>query len=296
MATWLGLVVFAQFLFAVTVLIDKHIVARAENIGRPIVYAFYVSLLSGFVVILAPTGYVSWPNERVLFYSTLFAVAFTLAIYLLYNALSIARASDVAPVVGGVSAIAAAFFASLVIGDVVGAHIPALLLLALGTAVISHFHFSRRAFVFTCACGIAFAASVVAAKLVFLETTFVDGFFWTRMLNVVVALSLLTIPSLRNAILYGGKKSTTGAKGLVVGNKILGGIAAALVAYAISLGSVSLVNALAGLQFVFLFLFAIAFARHMPLFSEEKTGDHGGWHTGVGVSLIVAGLAALYLS
>jgi drug/metabolite transporter (DMT)-like permease len=110
-----------------------------------------------------------------------------------------------------------------------------------------------------------------------------------------MALSLLTAPGFRRAIFHGGRHSSRGAKGLVLGNKVLGGVAAALTAYAVSLGSVSVVNALAGLQFVFLFIFAVLFARHMPLFGESKTGSHGGWHTATGVTLIVAGLALLWV-
>lgn len=294
MQSWIAFAIFAQLLFALSTLVDKHIVTRAGTIGKPIVYAFYVALLSGFVVVFAP--FVSAPSGYVIVLAVLNSIAFTAAIYLLYCALSIARASDVSPVVGGISAIVTAILAAALIeGDVALVHVLPIMLLALGTAIISHFHFSRRAIVYTIAAGCFFGAAVLTSKLVFLETSFLDGYFWMRMMNVVVALSLLFIPSFRYAIFHGVKRSSRGAKGLVIGNKILGGVAAALTAYAVSLGSVAVVNALAGLQFVFLFVFALVFAHKMPLFSESKTGSHGGWHTAVGVCLIVAGLASLYI-
>ena len=106
MQSWLAFAIFAQFLFALSTLVDKHIVTRAGTIGKPIVYAFYVALLSGFVVVLFP--FVSIPSGHVLLLSLVNAATFTAAIYLLYCALSTARASDVSPVVGGVSAIVTA--------------------------------------------------------------------------------------------------------------------------------------------------------------------------------------------
>lgn len=293
MQSWLALAVLAQFLFALSTLVDKHIVTRAGTIGKPVVYAFYVALLSGFVIVLVP--FVSIPSAYVLAVSLLNAVTFTAAIYLLYCALSIARASDVSPAVGGVSAIATAILAAVLIeGDVALVHVLPILLLALGTGIISHFHFTGQGVFYTVAAGCFFGVTILLGKLVFLEVPFIDGFFWPRLFNVLVALSLLLVPSFRDAIFHGGKRSSRSAKGLVIGNKILGGVAAALTAYAVSLGSVALVNALAGLQFVFLFVFALVFAHRVPIFTEKK-GDHGGWHTMVGIGLIVAGLAFLYI-
>jgi drug/metabolite transporter (DMT)-like permease len=295
MQSWLAIAVLAQFLFALSTLVDKHILAKAEHIGKPIVYAFYVALLSGFVIVLFP--FVSLPNTHVIALSFLNAVTFTAAIYLLYCALSLSRASDVSPVVGGVSAIVTAVLAAALIdGDVALIHALPILLLAGGTAVISHFHFSRTAIFYTMAAGAFFGVTILVGKLIFNEVAFIDGFFWPRLFNVLVALLLLIVPSFRRVIFHGGRHSSSGAKSLVIGNKILGGIAAALTAYAVSIGSVALVNSLAGLQFVFLFIFAVLFAHRMPLFGESKFGSHGGWHTFVGVALIALGLASLYLT
>ncbi|MFZ2887265.1 MAG: hypothetical protein WA021_05595 [Minisyncoccia bacterium] len=294
MTSWVLLAVGAQFLAALTILIDKRIVARTEHLGRPIVYTFFVMLLSGFVIVLAPLGYVSVPANNVLVLALFNAVTFGAGLFFLYSALRDARTSDVAPVVGAVSAIATVLCASFFLkDDIVLTHIPAILLLAVGTAVISHFHFSRKAIVNTLLAGVFFGATAFSAKLIFLDTSFIDGFFWTRMMNVVVAIGLLLIPALRAGIFHGGKRASSSAKGLLISNKVIGGIAGVLTSLAISLGSVSIVNALAGLQFVFLFIFAFFFARRASFFGD--TG-HGGWHSAVGVVLIVAGLAGLFLT
>lgn len=296
MTTWLGIAIFAQFLFAISLLIDRHIVVRAEHIGKPIVYAFYTSLLSGFVIVLAPFGLVSWPNEHVLIHSFVNAALFVAAIYCLYSALQVARASDAAPVVGAVSAITAFVLAGLFIeGDITGSLVLPVLILAAGTALISHFHFTRRAILYTFLAGLLFGATVFTFKLIVLDVPFLDGFFWTRTMNVCLALFLLLVPAFRKAIFHGGKHSTRGAKLLIVGNKVLAGSASVLSSLAISLGSVSVVNALAGLQFVFLYLFSFVFGKKMPELPGGRTHGHGGWQTALGVILIVAGLALLVI-
>jgi hypothetical protein len=294
-ASWLALAIGAQFITAITVLIDRHILVRSEHIGRPIVYAFYVSLLSGFVILLAPFGLIGKPGMPVLALSLAQAFAFLAAIFFLYSALKAARASDVAPVVGAVSAIASLVLAEIWIdGDIASALILPVLILAGGTALISHFHFRKHSLAHALAAGALFGLTVFLSKLVYLQTPFIDGFFWTRTMCILAALSLLIVPSWRTDILHGGKRSSGGTKTLVIGNKLLAGVAGVMTALAISLGSVSVVNALAGLQFVFLFLFALLFAEYMPISESQKTGSHGGWQSALGVSLIVFGLGLLY--
>lgn len=296
MASWLALAIGAQFITAITVLIDRHILVRSEHIGKPVVYAFYVSLLSGFVVVLAPFGLIALPSGHTLFFSLVQAFTFVAAIYSLYSALKSARASDVAPVVGAVSAITSLILAGIWIdGDISSALVPPVILLVAGTALISHFHFRKHSLLFALGSGVLFGLTVFFAKLVYLQADFIDGFFWTRTMCIVSALSLLIFPLWRKAILHGGTKSSGGTKALVVGNKLLASVAGVMTALAVSLGSVSVVNALAGLQFVFLFLLAYLFARNMPLGEIQKTGSHGGWQSALGVSLIVLGLGLLYL-
>jgi len=294
---WLTLAVCGQLLTALSVLIDRHIVVRAPHIGKPIVYAFYVSVLSGFVIVLAPLGIISLPNTHVMTLSLIYAGAFLAAIYFLYSSLTVSRASDAAPVIGSVSTIATLILAGLFLDDDVTAFLMfPVLMLAAGTGLISHFHFTRQALIYTLASGLAFGSSVFAFKLVVLEVSFLDGFFWTRMMSVVAALLLLVVPQFRKQILHGGMRASHTSKFLVIGNKMIGSVASVFSTLAISLGSVTIVNALSGLQFAFLYLFALLFAKGMPPATEKsRTHGHGGWQTGFGVALIMGGLALLYL-
>ncbi|MEK9196398.1 MAG: hypothetical protein AAB914_03445, partial [Patescibacteria group bacterium] len=92
------------------------------------------------------------------------------------------------------------------------------------------------------------------SKLVFdAADTFFSGLFWLLIMNAIVALITLA-PARFFAIRDSLKGSSSGAKYLAVLSKALGGAAFFLSAVAISLGSVSIVNALGGLQLVFLFI------------------------------------------
>ena len=81
---------------------------------------------------------------------------------------------------------------------------------------------------------------------------------------------------------------------LVVGNKGLNGVAFVLTLYALHLGSASIVNALAGLQFVFLFLFAYLFGHFSPRIFHGEVRPHDFPHKLFGTLFIVAGLVALF--
>ena len=294
MSTWVLLAVAAQFLSAISVLIDKHIVVRARAIGEPLSYAYFTIIFSAAVGVYAVFGYVSMPDRTLVMLSLLNGALFFSALYNLYSALKLARASDVAPAVGGISAVVTIILSALLIEhDVQGLVIPAVLL-ASGTAVISHFHFTRAAFAHTVVGGVSFGASIFVAKMVFEHTDFLNGFFWMRTLAVVIALAFLVIPSFRHRIFRSVKQSTHGGWLLVATNKGIAGASSIMFSIAVSLGSVAVVNALNGLQFVFLFLFSILFARYMPRVTSDVA--HGGWHTGLGVSLIAIGFAFLALS
>lgn len=294
---WLLLAIAAQFLFALVSFVDKHIIMRAAHIGRPIVYAFFVSIMSGSVIVLVPFFDISMPSAALFLWSLGSASAFVAALLFFYGALGIGRASDIAPVVGAISAITTLILAGFFInGDVTPSTVLVVALLAAGTALISRFHFTRSAFLFSFLAGVLFGFSIFFAKLVYTEAGFLNGFVWTRALFFMVALAFLLLPSLRLEIFRGGRHSSGGAKALVVGNKIAGSFAGVLTAYAVSLGDVSVVNALSGLQFAFLFFFALFFAKRMPKFADSgvSPNGHGGWHTALGVLLIMVGLALVY--
>jgi len=295
MATWVLLAALSQLINAGIVFIDKYVLAHKQALGKPIVYAFYISILSGVVIVVAPFG-VSLPSQTVVILSLVSAGTFMASIYCLYTALKEGHASDIMPVVGSVSAIATALLAyQWLTHDLPRGLVPAITFMVVGMLLISHYRLTWRQRIYIVIAGIFFGITAFLTKLIFTETDFLNGFFWSRMGNVAAALALIAIPANRHAIFGGYKHSSGGTKWLVISNKTLSGIAAALTLFATSLGSVSVVQALAGLQFVFLIVIAYLFSSHFPKVFSGELERNGLSHKIAGIVAIVIGLALLFL-
>lgn len=270
MSFWILIALAAQFLNASVTLLDKYLIA-SKSVSRPVVYAFYISILSGVTVAILPFGLVGWPTLNVIWLSLATAFAYVFSILFLYKSLALADASDVAPVMGAMTAIATLFFSSLILSSGLTSNfLSGFVLLTAGTVLMSYFRFNWRSAFYVLLAGILFGLSSVIVKMVFNETDFWTGFFWSRMGNVAGAVFLLAWPDFRRAILQNISSSSAKTKFLVVANKALAGLAFLFILLAISLGDVSVVNAIGGTQFVFLILFALLFTKKFPNYFFES--------------------------
>ena len=82
---------------------------------------------------------------------------------------------------------------------------------------------------------------------------------------------------------------------LVVGNKIIAGIASVLVLKATELGDVSVVQALGALQYLFILAFGVALGSHTPVEYGENVRDPKALlHKAVFVAVIALGFFVLF--
>lgn len=295
MAPWIYIALAAQALNAVAFLVDKYLVGPRADV-RPVIYAFYVGILSGPVVWLLPFGVVSWPDNQLIRLSLVTAVAYLSSLVFLYKSLRVADASDVAPIMGAVSALATLFFRWWILKDGLSDNFMlAFFLLVLGTILMSYFRFDKRSFFNVLLAGTLFGLATVWAKEIFTQTTFWNGFFWSRMGNVVVAIALLAQPSNCKAIFKHLHHATGQTKVLVVGNKILASLAFLLILWAIQLGDVSMVSAIGGMQFIFLIILALIFAKKFPDYFVETIRIRSALiQKIVAIALIVCGYFLLF--
>jgi uncharacterized membrane protein len=311
MIIWISLSIIAQFINAFVAVIDRYIVASGK-IGRPIVLTFYVSILSalgilafGFSWIDVPFGNIqlpsllniSWPNWTIIFLSLFSAVTFIVALYTLFSAFLLSEASDVVPVVSSISAVSSLIFSFYLLGTVLsGNFLWGFLFLVLGTFLIARFRMHKKLILFCVSSGILFGLHYVFIKMLFNETNFDNAFFWSRLIIAISALSLLLLPNCcgRNVA---SETKTAGRSGLflVLSNKLLAGIASILVLKSIELGDVSVVQALSGMQFVFLVLFSIFFGNKAPKCIGENCESHDRIQKIVSVSIIVTGFSLLFI-
>lgn len=294
--TWILLAVAAQAISALTVFIDKFVLVSKEGIKSPAAFAFYTAALSGFVLILLPFGVVSMPTYEMLFLSTLGAMVYIAALLFLYRVLQELVVTDVIPVTASVGALTAGTLSAfLLTKDLPLSFIPAFLLLSVGTFLIYCFCFSRKLFLMTVIAGVLLGVSSFLAKLVFdASPTFWNGLFWLLIMNAVVAFIVLA-PARFFAIKTSLSGSSSNAKYLALLSKALGGAAFFLTAIAISLGSVSVINAMGGLQLVFLFILVPLFARQVPDVFKYELAKESLILKLLGTVAIIAGLAVLFI-
>jgi drug/metabolite transporter (DMT)-like permease len=285
---WLLLATAGQFLNAIVAILDKYIVTDEKILPRPFVYAFYSCLMTGFWVVIYLFGFipglsdlgapsfinVQSPTIQVVGMSFLAAYTFFMALVSMYTALKHADASDVMPVIGAVAALSSLGMAYLFLDIQLSPNfIWGIALLVIGTLLVSQMHFTRSTILHTIHSGLFFALHYISMKGLFLETSFDDGFFWSRVGFVVFALSLLLVPVYWDKIKKQTKKTSKKGGMLVLSAKFLAGIAAFMLLKATDMGDVTVVQALDGLKYVFIILFSLVLGKLIPPTAGENHTD-----------------------
>jgi drug/metabolite transporter (DMT)-like permease len=154
-----------------------------------------------------------------------------------------------------------------------------------------------RFVIYSLAAGLCYAVSFVGSKYVFDHQAFVSGFFWMRVGGFLAGLSLLLHPVWRREIVSDLKspaKEQKTSKGLVLINQTIGAAGFVLLNIAISRGSATIVNALQGVQYAFIFLLAVILGKKIPQLKEEYSRNILLQKL-LAIILIGAGLAVLSL-
>lgn len=279
---WLSVALISYFLSSLVIILDKFILG-AKKVSSPPVYSFYIGLLGLGAFIFTPFGF-SVPSSVQIVVSLISGALFTLGILSLYYAISKAEASRVAPLVGAVIPFITFIISVLFLGENLNyAQMAGAGALVFGGLLIS-FDLPLKiggnkffsGFWHTILAGMILAVSYSLLKFVYNGQEFLNGFIWTRIGSALVVFSFFAVPHWRRDIvrsLNGFVKPTHShvhAGSLVVLNKILGGTASILFNYAISLGSVTLVNALVSVQYVFILALAAVFSLWHPKVFKEK--------------------------
>lgn len=309
--SWILLAVGAQFISAIVALIDKHIVSDEKSFPKPFVYAFYTCLISGVWVVvyflsflplpfnstsLPSFSNVLKPTLEIVALSFLAAYSFFTALIAMFSALRDHDASDVIPVIGSVSAIASFGLGYFFLDTKLSPNFMlGIVLLAVGTALVSRFRFTTKTAMISLYAGIFFALHYIAIKGLFLSTSFDNGFFWSRIAFMFLALTFLMIPNYWDKVREQTKTTNKGGRLLILLNKVLAGISTILVLKATDLGDVAVVQALGGLQFVFILLFGIFVSHSKSHVKVAERYDKGAiFQKAVFVAVITVGFLVLF--
>jgi drug/metabolite transporter (DMT)-like permease len=306
--SWLTLTIIAQLLNSIVALIDKYLVT-SKRVATPLLYVFYTGVLTFLgILVFVPSLLIqnsnlpSFSNVTSLSFYTFTLISITVifqlfALWTLFNALKKNDASDVMPVVGSMSAISALIIGFVLFQNTLSAHFTiGFLLLVIGTLFISHFKFSKKVFSFVVISGIFFAIYSILLKFSLSLVGFETGFFWLSLLMSIYSSFLLFSPQIRRAIKsQKGEKHVKKTGALVLINKIIAGIAGIFLIKAIEIGEVSMVQALGGLQFLFLFIFALILGPYTSIDFGETYNRKDVYQKLFAISIIFIGFVLLFI-
>lgn len=272
--------IIAYALFAINGIIDKFLLTKA--VKSPAVYAFFIGVTGPLTFILLPFTFIPQLNMSFKFLAwddLIIAITagatFVGALYYLYKATQQTSISRILPIEGGLVPIFTLIFAYIILGErLLPAQLIAFVFLVAGAIIISlredKTGWHAQAFGNATIAGIMFALSFVLTKYTFDHSNFLSGLIWTRTGFFLVALVLLIPKSVRQGLKQVPKGTTKGNKFLYLGARISGSLSGFLQNFAISLGSVTIVNAMQGTQYALLLIGTVFLSRYYPNILKEK--------------------------
>ena len=276
---WFLIAFAGYFLLAIVVILDKFILTK--SVSKPIVYTFYSTIFMFGALFAWPFGVqllvgMDWMA------AIISGVTFGLGLWTLFIAMKKSEASHISPFNGAVITIATYLIASLFLGEALTfLQIVGMIILVFASCLLS-FEKSKEhngwhiGFAWAIVSGILFGISHVEAKYLYEVYPFLTGFVWSRFFIGLVGLATLFSPEVletfKRKTVKKEKQIGRNTLMLVIVDKILAVVAVVLIQYAAALGSVSLVMALSGLQFMLLFVMIYALTKFLPnLFKEYFT-------------------------
>ncbi len=269
---WLLIAITAYLIYAVVFIIDKFLLSQTKL--EPSVYAFYIGILSGLAaLILIPFDFNIISIEQTVI-SFIAGILFVLAVLFFYKSIQIGEVSRIAPIIGGAVPIFTLILTYLFLGERLTANqLIAFSLLVLG-GVIMLWPRKKIGTVqrlpLAILSALLFAGSFVLTKFIYNNQSFINGFVWIRIGGILGAGFLLFWPNTRKIIFQVSKSIKLKTVELAVFNKCLSALAFILLNYAIYLGSVALINALQGVQYVFLLIIALFLSKKFPEIIREQ--------------------------
>jgi len=302
MMNWFYISLFSYFLGSITYIISKIILSDFQVL-KPASYAFFSSIL-GVGVFLLMIFHFSIPSGMVILAALSSGIIYTFGLLIFYTLLNQKDASRVVPFIGGMTSIFVVFFAYLLLDEVLKFNqIVAFLLIVIGGvlaasnySLFQHKLLIQKKFILGSVFSACFfSLSQVFVKYVFNHINFWDGFIWRGLGAVAGALILLLIPTYRKQISFSFKFSSIKLGIGFIAVQIVSFLSFVSLNYAYFLGLVSLVNALSGIQYVFLFLFVVLLSKFYPQILREDLKIYALEQKIASILLIGGGLFLLFI-
>ncbi len=318
---WLAVALSSYFISAGIHVADKFLLSKKFH--SSIVYAFYVGIWSVFnavLLVLAP-----WmPGIKELLLDLVAGILFLITLIFWYKALHQSEATRVIPIVGALTPIFSLLLSVVFLGEHLSEkQILAFFILIFGGILISvkqtKLHLIdkviararyflgilfgepharhrpvRRMIINSLISAALFACFYVLMKYIYSTQPFIGGFVWSRLGTFIGTIFILLIPRWRDLIKKSQRKNKTPENFIFfLSVRLLASVAFILFNLAISLGNVSLVNALQGTQYLFLIFLVILLSAKFPKILKEELGRGVLLQKFIGVMLVSLGLYVL---
>lgn len=250
---WLFIAVAAQLIIGSSAVFDKLLLKKRAIEAWS--YAFWFGLLGVFSAFLLPFGSQAtpWP---IIILAVLGGIFFTVSTFFYFAVVEKIEASEAVPLLGALSPIFTLALSSLFLGlglsglDAMGFAfliMSGFILFFIERKEIGLGHLGMIAL-----SAIFLAASHVISKAVFLQTSFITGFFWVKIGGVLFALSFLLWPAVRKKIIA-SERAPRKNKIFYFANRAYAGAGSILISLAIFLSSPPLVDAMQNVRYIVIF-------------------------------------------
>lgn len=300
---WITIATLGYLSMAVVAVFDKYLLH--SRISKPAIYAFYVSVFSLFALGLVPFGF-AYPGMKMIIYSFASGMFFIYGLLALYRSVQENEISRISPLVGTIIPLISVAYAYFFLDERLGNYgIAAVFLLVIGGFLLSfdlpiHSLKLFRGFKYAFLSATFQVISFGILKEVFNNIGFINGFIWNRIGFFLAGMSLFIVPVFKKQIMQTfrqkgkSKKRILSTWFLFVLNKVLAAIGSFLIVLAISKGSISAVNAVSSMQFVFVLIFvSVLSVWHHNIYQEKlKFND---WAQKI-LAVIIIGAGMWFLS
>lgn len=291
---WLFWGTLGYILNGFSVAADKTLLGR-KGLQDPAVYTLSISILGLLVFFLLPFG-LDWPDGATLLAGMLSGLFFTAALYLMFTVLRVGEASRVPAFIGSVQPLFVFLGSLFILSERLNFwEVVAFALLLLGGWLMAEGKGGLQGKWMVVAIGssLSFALAYIFFKYTFDHTDFISGLILTRVGGFISSLLLFFIPGTWANFKASFTHSSGGLKGAFVAGQTLAALGGLANSYGIKLGSVTLVNALQGIQYVCLFIISGIISKKFPHFYQDQFTLQSATKKAIATLIMTVGLALL---
>lgn len=294
----IAIAIFAHLLNGSISVVDKFLLTKSfKQAGA---YAFWIGILSLGTLVLLPFGF-AWPTFSQWLIDLSAGATFVLALFFMYKAIQAEEVSRAATIVGASIPAITLLLAHLFLSENMKINqMIAIIIIILGIILLTYKKTERpmRISIVFCAIFAAFlfALSSILLKKVFIGQPFFSGLALSRLGGVPIAALFLAWPQNRQEIFSLSEHPKSKRLGLFLGSRVAAAFGFILVSLAVALISPTVVNALQGIQYAFIFGLILMLTKFWPGILHEEVDKSTVFMKSLGIAVIILGSVILSLT